>query len=69
MNSMGNGISAATGLSGKEMIEWETSRRLSIRLCAEAVRIGVALGYDLENIRGLPPETWLAANDGDSAAL
>ncbi|MBN1687168.1 MAG: hypothetical protein JW852_10965 [Spirochaetales bacterium] len=69
MNSMGNGISAATGLSGKEMVEWETSRRLSIRLGAEAVKVGMALGYNLEHIRGLPPEKWLAAGDGDSAAL
>ncbi len=69
MNSMGNGISAATGLTGKAMIEWETSRRLSIRLGAEAVKVGLALGYNLENIRGLPAEKWLAAGQGDAAAL
>jgi len=69
MNSMGNGICAATGLTGKAAIEWETSRRLSIRLGAEAVKVGQALGYRLENIRGLPPETWLAAGEGNSAAL
>jgi 2-dehydropantoate 2-reductase len=69
MNSMGNGISAASGITSKALIEWETSRRLSIRLGAEAVKVGQALGYRLENIRGLPPERWLAAGEGDSSAL
>lgn len=69
MNSMGNGISAATGMSGKAMTEWETSRRLAIRLGAEAVRVGLALGYKLENIRGLAAEKWLAAGDGSPNAL
>lgn len=68
-NSMGNGISACTGLNGKAMVAWETSRRLSIRLAGEAIRIGRALGYDLEAIRGVPPERWVAASDGDPAAL
>jgi 2-dehydropantoate 2-reductase len=68
MNSMGNGISACTGMSGKAMIEWGTSRRLSIRLAGEAIRIGHALGYTLEPIRGVPPEKWVAAADGDAAA-
>lgn len=69
MNSMGNGISAATGMTGKEVVEWEVSRRLSIRLGAEAVKIGQALGYKLENIRGLRPQTWLAAGEGNETAL
>jgi 2-dehydropantoate 2-reductase len=68
-NSMGNGISASTGMNGKAMIAWETSRRVSIRLAGEAIRIGRALGYDLESIRGVPPEKWVAASEGDPAAL
>jgi 2-dehydropantoate 2-reductase len=68
-NSMGNGISACTGMNGKAMVAWETSRRVSIRLAGEAIRIGRALGYDLESIRGVPPERWVAASDGDPAAL
>ncbi len=68
MNSMGNGISACTGMSGKAMMEWDTSRRVSIRLAGEAVRIGQALGYTLESIRGLPPERWVAAANGEAAA-
>jgi 2-dehydropantoate 2-reductase len=67
-NSMGNGISACTGMNSKAMIAWETSRRVSIRLAGEAIRVGRALGYDLESIRGVPPEKWVAAAEGNPAA-
>jgi 2-dehydropantoate 2-reductase len=69
MNSMGNGVSAATGLSGIGMVELETTRRLSIRLGGEAIRVGQALGFELEPIRGMPPEKWVAAASGDPAAM
>jgi len=68
-NSMGNGVSAATGLSGLGMVELETTRRLSIRLGGEAIRVGQALGLELESIRGMPSEKWVAAAAGDPAAL
>jgi len=68
-NAMGNGVSASTGLSSKETAENETARRLSIRLAGEAVKVGLALGYDLESIRSQPPEKWVAASEGDAAAL
>jgi 2-dehydropantoate 2-reductase len=68
-NSMTNGISACTGMNGKAMVTWETSRRASIRLAGEAIRVGRALGYDLESIRGLPPEKFVAATDGDPTEL
>jgi 2-dehydropantoate 2-reductase len=42
---------------------------LQIRLAAEAIRIGVALGFRLEPIRGLDAAQWLAAASGDPAAL
>jgi 2-dehydropantoate 2-reductase len=68
MNAMSNGISACTGMGNKAMIEWETSRRLSIRLAGEAIRVGHALWYELESIRGVPPEKWVAASEGNAAA-
>jgi 2-dehydropantoate 2-reductase len=68
-NSMGNGISASTGLNSKAMTEMEVPRRLSIRLGGEAIRVGQALGYELESIRGMPAEKWVAAAAGDPAAL
>jgi 2-dehydropantoate 2-reductase len=42
---------------------------LSIRLAGEAIRVGQALGYELETIRGMPPAKWVAAGAGDPAAL
>lgn len=69
VNGMGNGISAATGMNSLAMTEREVTRRLSIRLGGEAVRVGQALGYELESIRGMPPEKWVDAADGDTAAL
>jgi 2-dehydropantoate 2-reductase len=68
MNAMGNGISACTGMNSKAAVEWETSRRASIRLAGEAIQVGHALGYDLEPMRGIPPEKWVAASEGDPAA-
>jgi 2-dehydropantoate 2-reductase len=69
INSMGNGVSAATGLSSIGMVELESARRLSIRLAGEAVRVGQALGFELESIRGMPSEKWVAAAGGDAAAM
>ncbi len=69
INSMGNGISATTGLDSRALTENDTARRLTIRLAGEAVRVGQALGYELEPIRRLAPEQWVAAERGDGAAL
>jgi 2-dehydropantoate 2-reductase len=60
---------AATGLNSKGMVALETTRRLSIRLAGEAIKVGQALGYELESIRHMPGEKWIAAADGDAAAL
>jgi 2-dehydropantoate 2-reductase len=68
-NSMGNGVSACTGLSGAEMAQNETVRRFQARLAAEAIRIGQALGYQLEEINHLPPNVVAGAGEGDPAAL
>jgi 2-dehydropantoate 2-reductase len=68
-NSMDNGISACTGMNSRAMTEWETSRRLSIRLAGEAIKVGQALGYEIEPISKIPAEKWVAASEGDPAAL
>ena len=60
---------AATGLSGNDMDRDEKIRRLSIRLAGEGVRVGQALGYQLEHIRMHDPETLARAAEGDRAAL
>jgi 2-dehydropantoate 2-reductase len=66
---MRNGIGAATGLSGNGMDRHDEIRRLSIRLGGEAVRVGQALGYQLEHIRMHDPETLARAGEGDRTAL
>jgi 2-dehydropantoate 2-reductase len=66
-NAMRNGLSAATGMSNNACDREPITRWLCIRTAAEAVRVGLAQGYQLEPIYKVAPERWLAAaNDGDS---
>jgi 2-dehydropantoate 2-reductase len=69
LNGMRNGIAAATGLAGNAADRIEPIRRFSIKLGAEAVRVGQALGYALVPIGNLDPETLARAGEGDTAAL
>jgi 2-dehydropantoate 2-reductase len=68
-NVMGNGLSACTDLTGGQMLESEPIRRFSTRLGSEAIRVGQAHGYQLEDILHLPPETIVRAGEGDEAAM
>jgi 2-dehydropantoate 2-reductase len=68
-NAMGNGVTAATGLTSGECLRNEAIRRYQIRLAGEAVRVGQALGYQLEKIRGAEPESLARAAEGDARAL
>src|SRR3954452_23036306 len=68
-NVMGSGLSACTGLPGGEMLQNEPIRRFSTRLGSEAIRVGQALGYQLEDILHLAPETIARAGEGDEAAM
>jgi 2-dehydropantoate 2-reductase len=68
-NVMQNGLSACTGLPGAKIVDTEPLRRFSMRLGAEAIRVGQALGYSLEEIVHLPPETLARAGEGDPAAI
>lgn len=69
VNSMRNGLSAATGLSGNQRDLAESPRWLSIRLGSEAVRVGQALGYQLEKMLGMEPEVLALAGEGNKDAL
>jgi 2-dehydropantoate 2-reductase len=69
INSMRNGLSAATGLYGNQRDTQEGPRWLSIRLGAEAVRVGQAQGYQLERMLGMEPETLARAGEGHRDAL
>ncbi|MEQ9639501.1 MAG: 2-dehydropantoate 2-reductase [Alphaproteobacteria bacterium] len=68
-NSMMNGMSASTGLGGNGIVRDDDLQRFSMRLGAEAIRIGQALGYSLEEVYHLDPEKIAAAGEGDAAAL
>jgi 2-dehydropantoate 2-reductase len=67
-NGMKNGLSAATGLTSKDIDRNEITRRFSIRLGGEGVRIGQALGFSLEKIGKLEPEKLALAAEGDASA-
>jgi 2-dehydropantoate 2-reductase len=66
---MSNGVSACTGLASGEMLKHEAIRRFSTRLGSEAIRVGQAYGYQLEEILHLPPETIARAGEGDEMAI
>jgi 2-dehydropantoate 2-reductase len=66
---MANGLSACTGLGGGDMLKSDPIRRFSTRLGSEAIRVGQALGYQLEEILHLEPETIARAGEGDEAAI
>ncbi|MDA1118527.1 MAG: 2-dehydropantoate 2-reductase [Proteobacteria bacterium] len=68
-NGMGNGVTASTGLTSSECMGNDAIRRFSIQLGGEAVRIGQALGFQLEKIRGCEPEQLAQAAEGDAKAL
>ena len=69
INAMRNSVSASTGQGGNQNDREEVTRRLAIRLAGEAIDVGLALGYDLENMYGMSPAMISAAGGGDAAAL
>jgi len=68
-NAMGNPVTAATGLTSSDCLRDPKIRRFAVRIAGEAVRVGQALGYPLEKIRGIEPERYARAAEGDAAAL
>lgn len=69
INSMRNGLSAATGLFGNQRDAMEGPRWVSIRLGSEAVRVGQALGFQLERMLGMDAEVLARAGEGRQDAL
>ena len=69
INSMRNGLSAATGLYGNQRDAMEGPRWVSIRLGSEAVKVGQAAGFQLEKMLGMEPEVLARAGDGHKDAL
>jgi 2-dehydropantoate 2-reductase len=67
-NAMANGMSASTGLISKDILRNDTLRRFGARLGSEAIRVGQALGYELEEVHHIDPEVIARAGEGDVAA-
>jgi len=67
-NAMANGLSACTGLISREILENDALRGFTARLGGEAIRIGQALGYQLEEVHHIDPETIARAGEGDAEA-
>jgi 2-dehydropantoate 2-reductase len=68
VNGMRNALSAVAGMSGNERDSHDEVRRISIRLGSEAVRVGQALGYDLESMALIPAARFALAPD-DAGAM
>src|SRR5437764_13184121 len=64
-NGMGNGVTAATGLTSPACLGNDRIRRFQIALAGEGVRVGQALGFELEKIRCVEPETLTRAAESD----
>jgi 2-dehydropantoate 2-reductase len=69
VNSMRNGLSACTGLRGNDRDMRADTRWISIRLGSQAVRVGQALGFQLERMLGMEAETLGLAGEGNTDAL
>ena len=68
VNGMRNGVSAATALGGNERDSHPRIRQVVVRLAGEAVRVGEALGLELDTIAGVEPAIYRRAAEGEPAA-
>jgi 2-dehydropantoate 2-reductase len=64
-NSMGNAISAASGLGSQEMAQNPNCRLIRIHLAKEAAQVGLAQGLNVVDFNGFPAQTWANADRGD----
>ena len=69
VNCMRNPVAAATGRGGNANDRDEQTRRLAIRIAAEAIEVGLAHGHQLEDVYKIDPMDLVAAAQGDAAAL
>lgn len=69
VNCMRNPVAAATGRGGNANDRDDMTRMLALRIAAEAIEVGWALGYELEPVYGMAPEDVTAAVGGDDDAV
>src|SRR5947209_19198106 len=68
INAMGNGMSACTGLISRDILLDDGLRHFTARLGSEAIRVGQALGYQLEEIHHIEPDIVACAGEGGVSA-
>jgi 2-dehydropantoate 2-reductase len=57
-NSMGNPVTAMSGLGSFEVAASATGRAITIHLAGESARVGIALGYRVPKFNGETAERW-----------
>jgi 2-dehydropantoate 2-reductase len=67
-NAMTTGLSGLSGYSLREVYTREDTRWLAVRLAAEALVVGEALGFEVPKLFGEPAATWRDAGRGHAAA-
>ena len=65
-NSMGNAISAMSGLGSQDMAQDPRCRMIRIHLAKEGAKVGLALGLNVVDINGRPAALWASADRGDA---
>jgi 2-dehydropantoate 2-reductase len=68
VNAMANGMSASTGLISRDIMLDDGLRHFTARLGSEAIRVGQAHGYQLEDVHHIDPEIIARAGEGDPKA-
>lgn len=68
-NTMTTGLSGLTGWSLIETYTRADTGGIAVRLAAEAIAVGEALGFRLQSLFGIAPTVWCDAAAGVSAAL
>jgi 2-dehydropantoate 2-reductase len=68
VNAMANGMSACTGLISRDIMLDDGLRHFTARLGSEAIRVGQAHGYQLEDVHHIDPEIIARAGEGDPKA-
>lgn len=64
-NSMGNPVTAASGMGVADLNKHPRGRELQIRLAQECAAVGLALGHDVEDFGGQSAREWAEATHGD----
>jgi 2-dehydropantoate 2-reductase len=69
VNCMVNPMAGITGLSSAEIRRNPATRRILIRIAAEAIKVGMNHGFEVANINGIPAASYLEAANSMGAAM